>query len=522
VRFTVPGLARHQDDVRITAQFTSPSGRQIDVGGFATGGAFASRFLPTEAGAHRFTIKADGKVVKQGAFAVQDGAFAGFVRKDPANPRALRFDAGKRFVPLGENRINIYDKKWNYDGKGIESYVKYMAQNGMNTLRVFIVADAVAEDRPKKDQLGCLEPKVGRFDERAAKRFDRILKAAEKNGLQVVLCAHAIGFSDGEGETWKAWRDNAYNKANGGPADDKYDFFYDEESRAATKRKLDYILARWGASPALFGIDLLNEPEWDGDIPEDDWREWAKEMSAHVKAKDPFDRPVQVGSVGLHWNCGGDEKAWWDAQECDVVQWHLYGPNVYEPHALAAEMTRKIEETWSHEKPILVGEFAYGGEDQQTFDHTHAGIWSATFSGAGVLAHSAPPFNIDCDEFMFPARGAHFKALATFLATLDDQAAYVPRPDLAAVNKGARAWCLADGRHRAAWIMAGERGYDAPVTGAKLVLKDLPKGAYDVTFVDDTTAKAVGSLRLDAQGGDATIALPEFTRHVAVRVTPAG
>ena len=38
----------------------------------------------------------------------------------------------------------------------------------------------------------------------------------------------------------------------------------------------------------------------------------------------------------------------------------------------------------------LVGEVAYGGEDQQTFDHTHAGIWSATFSGAGVLAHSAP------------------------------------------------------------------------------------------------------------------------------------
>lgn len=518
VKVQVPHPGKHKDDVVVKAVIVSPSGKRTTIGGFAHDGAHAIRFLPTEPGRWKYTLMVDGAIAKKGAVAVEPAPWKGFVRSDGY---ALRHEDGTRFFPLGENRINIYDRKWNHDGMTIESYVAAMKSHGMNTLRVFIFDDAKAEDRPKKDQLGCLEPKVGRFDEKVAKRFDRILKSAEKHGLKVVLCAHAIGFSDGDGETWKAWRDNPYNEANGGPASDRYMFFWDEDAKAAQKKKFDYILARWGASPALFGVDLLNEPEWDGALPEEDWIPWAKEMARYVKSKDPFDRPVQVGSVGLHWNIGSDERPWWDAKECGVVQWHLYGEAFYDPHALAAEMERKIEETWNHGKPTLVGEFAYGGEDKVTYDHTHAGIWSATFSGAGALAHSAPPFNIDCDEFMTPARGAHFKVLSDFLATLDPKATFLPRKDLVLVkgNAGAKAFCLADGAARALWIMAGKQGYGQPVKGASVVVKELPAGTYQATFVDDTTGKTLATKRFDA-AGDATLALPEFVRHVAVRIDP--
>lgn len=525
-RFSVAHPKRDADDVRIAARVISPSGRVTVVGGFATRGEFAFRFTPRDLGAYTYTVRADGgdgeREVASGQFVADASDDHGFVHLDPKRPHHLAFDDGAPLFVLGENRINIYDPSWNDGRADIETYIARMAEAGMTTVRVFVFDDAEAEDTPDHAQLGALEPRVGRFDEAVAERFDRIFDAAERHGIYVVLCLHAIGFSTGDGETWKSWADNPYAKARGGPAETPNDFFVDPKIRELATRKLAYASDRWGYSTHLLAIDLLNEPEWDGEIPEPVWIPWAEAMSAAYRARDPYDHLVTAGSVGLHWNQGGDERPWYASRANSTVQWHLYGKDFYEPHALARELTRKVGETWNFGKPVLCGEFAYGGEDKTTYDHTHAGIWSLLMSGAGAVAHSAPPFEIDSDEPMTKERAAHFRVLADFLK--DAHAGELePTRDVAVDAKGAMAWTLRSNRgdRRAIWILAGEEGYGSPVRGAHVTVPALPPGRYQVAWRDDVTGKPLGESTVTSDGhGQATFAVPTFVRHIAGIVRP--
>src|SRR5690606_17222027 len=120
-----------------------------------------------------------------------------------------------------------------------------------------------------------------------------------------------------------------------------------------------------------------------------------------------------------------------------------YGREFYDPHALGLEMARKVEETWHYGKPVLCGEFGYGGEAKPAYDHTHVGIWSLLLSGAGALAHSAPPFEIDSDEPMTPERAAHFAVLSRFLSTFPPKEPLEPVSDVEVSVAGARVFSLA-------------------------------------------------------------------------------
>ncbi len=512
------GLFELPLDADGVATFTAPSGAVDRVGAFPARGRFRVRWAPREEGLHRYAVVGlDGAPLASGEVLATPSASRGHVRVDPDRPRRLRFDDGAPLLVLGENRMNVYDPAWNHDGLGIDGYLAKMAAHGMTTLRVFMFTDAEAEDAPDGKQKGCIEPRPGVFDDDAAEDFDEILAAGQRHGIHVIFTLYACGFTPGD--PWKGWEDNPYHVRNGGPAEDNWDAFEDGRARELARGRLRYVMDRWAWSPNLLAIDLLNEPEWDGDLGEDVWRPWAEDLARTWRAEDPYGHPVTVGSVGLHWNVEGDEHAWWGARECDVVQWHLYGPEVYQVHALAAEMHRKVQEVWHHGKPVLVGEFAWGGEDTSTYDHTHVGLWSATFAGAGVLAHSAPPFTLDSDHPMTPARGAHFRALRDLLAPLEARGALDPDPGVRATGVTARA--LGDDARKGVWVLGPKAGYGEVVRGASVRLA-LPAGDYVVTWHDDVTAAplAEAAPRTHA-GGELRLAVPPFTRHAFGLVRPA-
>jgi hypothetical protein len=500
--------------------FTAPSGRVDTIGAFPDRGAFRARWAPRELGRHTYEARAldDRAVLARGELRATESASRGHVRVDPRHPRRLAFADGGAFLALGENRMNIYDPTWNHGEVGMEAYVAAMSSRGMTTLRVFVFTDAEAEDAPDGRQKGCLEPRPGVFDDEVAAEFDALFDAAERHAIHIVLTLFACGFTPGD--PWKGWEDNPYHERNGGPARENWQAFEEPRARELARGRLRYVLDRWGRSPSLLAIDLLNEPEWDGEVGEDVWFAWAEDLAATAQAEDPYGHPITVGSVGLHWNVEGDERAWWGSPRCSIVQWHLYGPEVYEVHALAAEMTRKVRETWGLGKPVLVGEFAWGGEDKTTYDHTHVGIWSATFAGAGVLAHSAPPFTVDSDEPMTPERGAHFRALRDLLRPLEEAGAL--DPDLEAQARGAAAWALGDATRRGVWLLGPERGYGEPVTGVTVTTGALPRGRYVEAWFDDLTRAPLGAaLERDHAGGPLRLRPPAFRRHAFGLVTPA-
>jgi hypothetical protein len=415
---------------------------------------------------------------------------------------------GTPFYPLGENRMNVFDPTWNYGGKSIDQYLAYMKSNGMNTLRVFLYNDCGDGER-----LGCLEPRPGEFDERTAREIDRIFEAATREDLYVILVPWAIGFTPGD--AWKGWEHNPYSKARGGPAANPAELFTRPELRAVAERRLAYIAHRWGRYSHLLAMDLLNEPEWDGPIAEKDWMPWAKDAARLWRKHDPAGHLVTVGSVGLQHNIGeGDERPWYGSAENDVVQWHLYGQEYYPVHQLAAGMTRKIRETNGFGKPVLVGEFGYGGEDKRTYDHTHVGIWSALFSGAGALAHSAPPFQIDSDEPMTPERGAHFRVLSEFLRSF-------PTPldpvDGARASGGVTVWQLRSQEATALWLLAPAGRYGGPVS-TEVTVEDLPSGRYRLEWIDDLTGSRVAEVETVVRGRWSAVT-PRFSRHLAARLS---
>jgi hypothetical protein len=502
-----PMELRFAEPAPVHATFTSPHGKKLELATFAQSGSQVVRFTPTEAGLWQFEARASGDIVRRAAVQVARSRSHGFVR---AREHAFRYDDGTPFIALGENRINIYDRSWNWGTLGIEAYIEHMARNGMSVLRVFIVSDVENEERGGANA-GVLEPAIGQFDEKVAAQFDAIFRAAQAHDIYVVLVAFALGFS--ENDAWKSWQDNPYSKARGGPAATRYEFFDSPAVREVAARRIRYLAARYAASPNLLAIDLLNEPEWDGAIPEVSWKAWAQEMARAWAAADPYGHMVTVGSVGLHWNIEGDERDWWSSAECDVVQWHLYGKEFYEVHALAQEMTRKVRETWGHGKPVLVGEFAYGGEPKPGYDHTHVGLWSALFSGAGVLAHSAPPFNIDSDELMTPARAKHFRVLRDFFKGMP-----ALEPGEVSTN-GASAWALVGQRDAALWLLAPETGYGETVQGVRVDVQGLADGRWRIEWIDDVSGHSRGTTIAAAARGHLQAEAPPFERHIAARLT---
>ncbi len=500
-----------------TARFVEPDGDVVRVESFEDGAARKVRFTPVELGDYRYTVvDAGGATLARGEFRAVDAGRKGFVHRDPRGGYpGLAFDDGSPFVMLGENRINIYDPSWNYQHKDIGQYVRYMAKHGMTTLRVFVFSDCDNEQAKDGVQPGCLEPEVGHFDQKVARRFDKIFEAAEANGVYVILTPFAIGFSPHD--PFKSWQDNPYSKERGGPAKDRFAFFDDAQVRKQAFERIRYIVDRWGYSPNLLAIDLLNEPEWDGEIPEDAWTPWARDLAHRLAKVDPYDHLVTVGSVGLHWNIEGDETRWWSSPADDLVEWHLYGPKVYDVHDLARVMSTKIARTRKYHKPVFIGEFAYGGEDKATYDHTHVGLWSATFSGAGVLAHSAPAFNVDSDELMTPKRAHNFDVLHRLLTPLLGRAPLRADDVVALDRDGARLWTLRGQGAVGLWVMGPRTGYGQDV-GDLTVDVDLPAGRWRVEWLDDTTGQLLKTTTVGTFGKPVELAVPTFQRHVAARL----
>jgi hypothetical protein len=486
----------------LRAPFQSPSGRTLTVTSFSSAGRQIIRFTPTEAGLWRYSVRAGDRTIGAGRIRARESPARGFVR---TSGRSLRNQDGTLFVAIGENRINIYDPTWNWRGLSMRDYVSYVAGHGVSTLRVFIVSDIEDEERHRPN-LGVLEPAVGRFDDAVAAQFDSLFRAAQASDIGIVLVAFALGFS--QEDPWKSWQDNPYSRERGGPAATRFDFFESDAARAAAAGRIRYLAARYAPFPSLLAIDLLNEPEWDGGIPEVSWGPWAQEMSRHWDDADPYEHPVTVGSVGLHWNIEGDERDWWSNDACHIVQWHLYGKEVYDVHALAAEMTRKVRETWSFGKPVLVGEFAYGGEAKPGYDHTHVGLWSAAFSGAGVLAHSAPAFNVDSDELMTPERARHFHVLRDTLASLPGA-----EPGEIEVTRGASGWVLLGERAGAIWLLGPASGYGLPFKGAQVRVQGAAEGLWRVEWLDDVSRTSLGEFQVRTIDGELEIPAPPFVRH---------
>ena len=353
------------NDVRVT--FSGPDHPPVTVPAFWDGDRWRVRFAPTRPGVYALSVHRNGQSVTPIAlsparFRCVPSASFGFIRRDPKVIQRFVFDNGRTFYPLG------MDAAWtNHQMPDYPPTFVRMHAAGMNWVRIWMnYWDGKTLDwSPDKAK----NPKPGYFLMDAARRWDTIMDAADKNGVFVQMTLQHHGpYTE---HTDPNWRDNPFNMANGGFLARPDDFFTDAEARRLTRSKYRYIVARWGYSTHLMGWELFNEVQ---NITEArshfaDVVNWHKEMASAIRAEDtnrhlvttsnsPTDDPL--AKIGL-----------------DYDQIHVY----------TSDIVSFFAALHGTDRPYFTGEWGPSdAKKDMTEAFLHDGLWSslmAPTAGAG-------------------------------------------------------------------------------------------------------------------------------------------
>jgi MYXO-CTERM domain-containing protein len=535
-------------EVAVEGEFRGPDRRSLTVPGFAhqgftrelVGGAevltpqgdrsWKVRFAPIAPGDWQWRVK-----VRSGG-ACQATPWAtvtatppaagrhGFVRPSARDPRYLAHDDGTPYFAVGENLA------W-ADARGTFAYDDWLAKlaaNGATYVRLWMPSWGFGLEAIERDAAGAVAASTlgdygGRLDRAWA--LDHVLERAHEHGLAVMLCLQ----NHGELSTSmnSEWEDSPYNAANGGPLATADAFFTDDTARALFKRRLRYVVARWGHSPAVLAWELFNEVDLTDQLDRDVQAAWHTEMATYLKSIDAFGHPVTTSVSGLLGPVLGMDQTLFSLPDIDLAQFHMYGAGGMDVD-FTTEMPTVAAGLRAHGKPVLAAEVGvdYRGvpetlqRDPQSLGF-HDSLWM------GLFAETAGSGMTWWWDGLIDPRDLYGQigAVAGFVSGVAfDEEGFA----------GGGAPTVADGRALSAWALRGQRvvlvwvkdldtlwfkGGDAvAVTGASLTLAGLAAGEWRAVWHDPYASWTPVEAAVTVAGAEVTLAVPDFTRDVAVRL----
>jgi hypothetical protein len=554
-RFEVLGFAWHEGanpfdpaEVELWGEFEAPDGELFSMPGFVTqeyarelvggfeklrvtsGAHWRVRFTPTRPGSWRWrwhlATPAGEDTTPWRELEVDPPApdRCGFLRVSALDPRYLRFDDDTPFFAVGENLA------W-YDGRGTFAYDDWFArlsEHGVNYVRLWMPSWAFGIEWLRRDGETVVS-RLGDYRDRLdrAWQLDRVLEAAEAHGIYVMLTIQNHGpFSlDANSQ----WADNPYNAENGGPLDHPLGFFTDETARELFRRRLRYVVARFGASTHLLAWELWNEVNLVANPLDPDVRAWHQEMARELLALDPYDRMIST-SVSL----GSEQSPLWDLPEIAFTQSHTYNwPLLMDTASLLATFSAR---TRVPGKPTLIAETGAdfrGPAETLATDPSHIGFHDGLF--IGVLAETfGTGMSWWWDNVIDPQDlYGHFGAVARFVegVAFDEEGFVAARPAVQAAGRSLTAWALLGPSRGLVWIknldhqffpVETREGDPLPVDGALLELTGLVDGAWQARFLDTTTGADLAIVDLEVVAGAAALPVPSFVGDVALRLERPG
>lgn len=353
------------NDIEVT--FTRPKAAPVTVPAFWDGDHWRVRYAPISVGVYRLSVTRNGKAATPADLAPKTlrcvpSNRAGFVRRDPKIVQRFVYDTGATYYPLG---LNVA-----WTGKEIPAYGPVFAQmhtDQLNWARVWMTfwdgrALDWAQDKTNN-------PKPGYLLMDAAKKWDTILDAADKNGVYVQMTLQHHGqYTE---KTDPNWRDNPWNAANGGFLAHPDDFFTDARARHLTKLKYRYILARYGYSTHVMAWELFNEVQNIGEANShfDDVVAWHKEMLEFLRAGD-----VNHHLVTTSYTVPGQPLT-------------KIGLDFDQPHQYVADIISYFASLRGGDVPLFTGEWGPADfKTDLTEDFLHDGLWASLMTpvaGAG-------------------------------------------------------------------------------------------------------------------------------------------
>lgn len=229
---------------------------------------FALRFRPAQPGTYTIRLEAtwaDGRqvVTELPALEATGTAVDTLVRVDENDPRFFRI--GERlWWPVGLNLHSTYDLRSRevlsttltpHRGTLVyESLFPRMAAAGIDTCEIWLSSWNLAlewrADWPGYDGMG-------RYSLGNAARIDRVLDVAWAHGIRVNVVINNHGQASARAD--REWKDNPWNRANGGPLDTAEQVFEHPAALAGQERMRRYLIARYADHPAVLGWKLWSE-----------------------------------------------------------------------------------------------------------------------------------------------------------------------------------------------------------------------------------------------------------------------
>jgi hypothetical protein len=326
------------------------------------------------------------------------------------------------------------------------------------------------------------------------------------------------------------WADNPYNAANGGPLATPRELFTNPEAIELFKRRLRYIVGRWGYATNVMTWELWNEVDLVEQPAPSDLLEWHRDMARELRALDPYDRLISTStSLGDALTPSAPFNALWELEEIDYTQSHYYsfGGAPADFTQLFPRITRRL---LRYEKPVFISEAGvdFRGpaetiENDPDADGFHDILWAAVFSEALGSGMSWWWDNVvDPTNLYF-----HFGPLAAFVRGVDfpGQNFVATSTDLTAPDgRPLRAFQLRGDSVVLVWLKNRQHQWTspdpAPIDGATLSLDGLADGAWQATWFD-TRSPAAMSTPTNVVGGHLTLEVPNFARDTALRLSVA-
>ncbi|GAC1472789.1 MAG: hypothetical protein NVSMB9_20440 [Isosphaeraceae bacterium] len=459
--------------------------------------------------------------------------------------RYFETDTGDPFLIIGQNDALTWPELEGLlnrrDVASVERHLAWLQAHGVTTLRVMLeyVGDGLY-----------LEQIPGQFDPVTVQAVDDLVFLCERYGLRLLLTPFDTFF------TWVMWDAHPYNALRGGPCRRQVDLLMNPEGMEAVKRRLAFVVERWGGSGAVFAWDLWNELGHDHGVASEavepavaaTLKGVVAELSDHVRRLERrlFGRShlQTVSHFGAEPR-GHLADLIFRHPDLDFATTHVYEPGAIDSPtntvAAADAMARWVRHalaeigdgrpfTDSETGPIHtfkdLGITLSEGFDLSYFRHMSWAHLASGGAGGGMRWPNRHPHTLTPEMRQAQAVMADF-------ARRIDWASFASRnvsDHLIARPEDLLAYACADNRQAVAWVVRGrdamtgegELPFRPLLQGATLELPPMDRGVYAVTCVETHNGHALGNLILESRGGPLRLELPSFRHDLAVAVRPAG
>jgi hypothetical protein len=474
-------------DIRITGQFSSPTGRTTEVLGFFDGTFFKLRFSPDEIGAWSFKILLNDNVhfaaTAPDEFVCVQSEHHGRIKVSSFNSRYLAFSDSTAFIGIGQNLpwyIERYPQFWNL-----------MTANKCNLFTYWL---------PAWDHSLLLSNTPGQYDTFSARQVDAIIEKCEQKNIFVIFTIWNHQWLEEKSEN-SSWEKNPFRYID----PNAKEFFTNQASWEWQENFYQYIISRWGYSRAIAMWQTVSGLEnTDAGDKADNWHE---RITMFFQDNDPFEHPTtSTFSTDKLWKKG------FQIVDVPQIQTTRSENNAELIANDVADYYKQISR--DVEKPGMIGRFGHAKNDEMQPFHLHNAIWSALANGAAIM----PMDWNDGDKwpYMTPEMYSHLKHLATFTEQFEIDKMRLNPMDIDAPSKTS-AWGMLGDNQGFGWLLNSSR--EILSADDKILVQTGNNSKFKIEWYNTWTGKFVQTDFIYTDKNFLEIPLPNFKHDVAFLIT---